>query len=154
MRAAKFVPLIAISIAFLFGAVDRSGAQSESTKATQVAQGAEKNLKPPKAKTTVLMVQKLDGMPGFVVQVVLVEGPPGWVGGRHYHPGHLFGYVIEGTFMHNFDGLASQTIPTGKVFYENPGSVMRSRNDSSTEVVKNVVFQILREDQSGAFSVK
>ena len=50
------------------------------------------------------------------------------------------GYVLEGTFVSKFDGLTAKTIPAGEVFYENPNSVMRSRNGSSTEVVKNVVF--------------
>lgn len=33
---------------------------------------------PPKAKSTLILEQELEGLPGYVVQVVLIEGPPGW----------------------------------------------------------------------------
>ena len=109
---------------------------------------------PPKAKTTVLLTQKLEGLPGFSVQVVLVEGPPGWVGGRHYHPGHVFIYMLEGTYQLNFDDLTSRTVLAGEVIYEAPNTVMRSKNGSSTEWVRDVVFQIIRDGQPAAVSVK
>ena len=88
---------------------------------TQLTQSAE----PPKAKTTVLLTQKLEGLPGFSVQVVLVEGPPGWVGGRHYHPGHVFVYMLDGTYQLNYDDLTSRTVLPGEVFYEAPNTIMR-----------------------------
>lgn len=108
----------------------------------------------PKATSTLLLEQKLEGLPGYVVQVVLVEGPPGWVGGRHYHPGHLFGYILEGSYEFNFDNMTSRTVGPGEVFYETPNSVMRSRNGSSTEWVRNVVFLLLREGDPPAVSVE
>lgn len=73
---------------------------------------------------------------------------------KHYHPGHLFGYVFEGTYHVNFEDMTSRTIRAGEVFYENPNSVMRSKNASSTEWTKEIVFQILPEDQPGGISVK
>ena len=107
----------------------------------------------PKAISTLLLEQKLEGLPGYVMQVVLVEGPPGWVGGRHYHPGHLFGYILEGSYEFNFADMTSRTVGPGEVFYETPNTVMRSRNGSSTEWVKDVVFLLLREGDPGAVSV-
>jgi len=135
----------------LFPVVSIVAATAVGTLAVQ-SLGAGEN--PPKAKSTLLLEQKLEGLPGYKVQVVIVDGPPGWVGSKHYHPGHLFGYVIEGTYQVNFEGMASRTIPAGEVFYENPNSVMRSKNASSTEGSKQIVFQVLPEDQPGAFSVK
>ena len=117
---------------------------------TQLTQSAE----PPKAKTTVLLTQKLEGLPGFSVQVVLVEGPPGWVGGRHYHPGHVFVYMLDGTYQLNYDDLTSRTVLPGEVFYEAPNTIMRSKNGSSTEWVRDVVFQIIRDGEPPAVSVK
>lgn len=154
MRLEKFVPLIAISIAFLIGSIDRSGAQTGSTKGTQVAQAAEKKLKSPKAKTTVLLEQKLEGMPGFKVVMILLEGPPGWVGGRHFHPGSVFGYIMEGTYQINPEGLNPRTVQQGGTFYEPPNTVMRAQNGSETEPQRSVVFQIVREGQPAAVSVK
>ncbi len=114
--------------------------------------GASEN--PPKAKTKLLLEQKLEGLPGYKVQVVLIDGPPGWVGSKHYHPGNLFGYVFEGTYHVNFADMTSRTIGAGEVFYEGPNSVMRSKKASSTEWTKEIVFQILPEDQPGGISVK
>ena len=154
MRVAKFVPLIAISIAFILGSIDQPGAQPGSTKGIQVAQGAQKNLKPPKAKTTVLLEQKLEGMPGFKVIMILLEGPPGWVGGRHFHPGPVFGYVVEGTYQINPEGLNPRTFQQGEAYYERPNTVMRGGNVSGTEPQRSIVFQIVREDQPVAVSIK
>ncbi len=157
MQRARLFRLFSIAISIAVGtfglqaqAADKQSLQNSLPAETQLTQSAE----PPKAKTTVLMTQKLEGLPGFSVQVVLVEGPPGWVGGRHYHPGHVFVYMLDGTYQLNFDDLTSRTVLPGEVFYEAPNTVMRSKNGSSTEWVRDVVFQILRDDQPAAVSVK
>ena len=157
MRRARLIRIFSIAVSFAVGtlgvqaqAADELSVQNNLPAETQLTQSAE----PPKAKTTVLMKQKLEGLPGFSVQIVLVEGPPGWVGGRHYHPGHVFVYMLDGTYQLNFEDLTSRTVLPGEVFYEAPNSVMRSRNGSSTEWVRDVVFQILRDGQPVAVSVK
>ena len=157
MRRTRLIRFFSIAVSFAVGtiglqtqAADDQSLQNILPAETQLTQSAE----PPKAKTTVLLEQKLEGLPGFSVQVVLVEGPPGWVGGRHYHPGHVFIYMLEGTYQLNFEDLTSRTVKAGEVFYEAPNSIMRSRNGSSTEWVRDVVFQILRDGQPVAVSVK
>ena len=157
MRRTRLIRFFSIAISFAVGtiglqvqAADDQSLQNILPAETQLTQSAE----PPKAKTTVLLEQKLEGLPGFSVQVVLVEGPPGWVGGRHYHPGHVFVYMLDGTYQLNFEELTSRTVKAGEVFYEAPNSIMRSRNGSSTEWVRDVVFQILRDGQPVAVSVK
>ena len=157
MRRARLIRIFSIAVSFAVGtlgvqaqAADELSVQNNLPAETQLTQSAE----PPKAKTTVLMKQKLEGLPGFSVQIVLVEGPPGWVGGRHYHPGHVFVYMLDGTYQLNFEDLTSRTVKAGEVFYEAPNSIMRSRNGSSTEWVRDVVFQILRDGQPVAVSVK
>jgi len=157
MQRARLIRFFSIAVSFAVGtlglqaqATDEQSVQNILPAETQLTQSAE----PPKAKTTVLMTQKLEGLPGFSVQIVLVEGPPGWVGGRHYHPGHVFIYMLDGTYQLNFEDLTSRTVKAGEVFYEAPNSIMRSRNGSSTEWVRDVVFQILRDGQPVAVSVK
>jgi len=157
MRRAKLIRFFSIAVSFAVGtlglqaqAADEQSVQNSLPAETQLTQSTD----PPKAKTTVLLTQKLEGIPGFSVQVVLVEGPPGWVGGRHYHPGHVFIYMIEGTYQLNFDDLTSRTVLAGEAFYESPNTVMRSKNGSSTEWVRDVVFQIIRDGQPAAVSVK
>ena len=157
MRRTRLIRFFSIAVSFAVGtiglqvqAADDQSVQNILPAETQLTQSAE----PPKAKTTVLLEQKLEGLPGFSVQVVLVEGPPGWVGGRHYHPGHVFVYMLDGTYQLNFEDLTSRTVKPGEVFYEAPNYIMRSRNGSSTEWVRDVVFQILRDGQPVAVSVK
>ncbi len=157
MRQARFIRFFSIAVSFALGtlglqaqAADEQSVQNIIPAETQLTQSAE----PPKAKTTVLMTQKLEGLPGFSVQIVLVEGPPGWVGGRHYHPGHVFVYMLDGTYQLNFDDLTSRTVLPGEVFYEAPNTIMRSKNGSSTEWVRDIVFQIIRDGQPAAVSVK
>ncbi len=157
MRRARLILIFSVVASIAVGtlgvqalAADERSMQTKLPTETQLAQTG----KPPRAKTRILLEQKLSGLPGFKIQIVYVDGPPGWVGGRHYHPGHVFGYVLEGTYELNFEDLTSRTIRAGEVFYETPNTVMRSRNGSSTEVERNIVFHILREDQPGAVSVK
>lgn len=118
-----------------------------------LADAAGQAANPPKAKSTLILEQELEGLPGYVVQVVLVEGPPGWVGGRHYHPGHVVGYILEGSYEFNFDDVTSRTVGAGEAFYESPNTVMRSRNGSSTEWVRDVVFHLKRKEDPPAVSV-
>jgi len=135
----------------LFPVVSIVAAIAVGTLAVQNLSAGENS---PKAKTTLLLEQKLEGLPGYKVQIVFIDGPPGWVGSKHYHPGNLFGYVFEGTYHVNFEDMTSRTIRAGEVFYESPNSVMRSRNASSTEGTKEIVFQVLPEDQPGVISVE
>lgn len=118
------------------------------------AQVAGQAADPPKAKSTLILEQELEGLPGYVVQVVLIEGPPGWVGGRHYHPGHVVGYILEGSYEFNFDDVTSRTVGAGEAFYESPNTVMRSKNGSSTEWVRDVVFHLKRKEDPPAVSVQ
>ena len=50
--------------------------------------------------------------------------------------------------------MTSRTVKAGEAFYETPNTVMRSKNGSGTEWVRDIVFQIKREGDPGAVSVK
>lgn len=143
MKNSRFLPVLALLVASttsVFGGLPAGEALAQTSSA-------------PKAKSTLLLEQELEGLPGYVVQVVLVEGPPGWVGGRHYHPGHLFGYILGGSYEFNFDNMTSRTVGPGEVFYESPNTVMQSRNGSDTEWVRDVVFHLKRVEDPPAVSV-
>ena len=80
MRRTRLIRFFSIAVSFAVGtiglqvqAADHQSVQNILPAETQLTQSAE----PPKARTTVLLEQKLEGLPGFSVQVVLVEGPPG-----------------------------------------------------------------------------
>lgn len=97
-----------------------------------------------KVKRTTLLKEVLAGMPGKETQVKHMEFPPGWVGSKHYHPGHVFVYVLEGTFIVDVEGRARRTVRAGEAFAELPGSdwVMQARNGSATDWVKILLFQV------------
>lgn len=131
-----------------------SSAMIVAFAAIPFAEVAGETADPPKAKSTLILEQELEGLPGYVVQIVLVEGPPGWVGGRHYHPGHVFGYILEGSYEFNFDDVTGRMVGAGEAFYESPNTVMRSRNGSTTEWVRDVVFHLKRKEDPPAVSVQ
>ena len=97
-----------------------------------------------KVKRTTLLKEALAGMHGKEAQVKHMEFPPAWVGSKHYHPGHVFVYVLEGTFIVDVKGRARRTVRAGEAFAELPGSdwVMQARNGSATDWVKILLFQV------------
>lgn len=98
-------------------------------------------------KMTSLMNTALPEHPGTEAHVVHFEAPPGWVGGKHYHQGHVFVYVLEGTMRFELDGKAPITVAAGEVFHELPGQVMRARNPSTDKALKFTAFQLNPEGQ-------
>ena len=107
-----------------------------------------------KAKRTTLLKETLAGVQGKEAQVKHMEFPPGWVGSKHYHPGHVFVYVLEGTFIVDVEGRARRTVRAGEAFAELPGSdwVMQARNGSATDWVKILLFQV--GDEGAPITIK
>jgi quercetin dioxygenase-like cupin family protein len=99
------------------------------------------------AKMTALMKTALAGMPGTEAHMIRVEVPPGWIGGKHYHQGHVIVYVLEGAMRFELAGQAPITVGAGEVFHERPGEVMRARNVRADTELKFMVFQLNPEGQ-------
>jgi quercetin dioxygenase-like cupin family protein len=93
-------------------------------------------------KTTGLMKTALAGMPGTEAHVFRAEVPPEWVGGKHYHQGHVFVYVLEGAMTFELDGKAPITVGAGEVFHDLPGQVMRARNPCTDKALPFMVVQL------------
>ena len=68
--------------------------------------------------------------------------PAGWIGGKHYHPGHVFVYVLEGSITFTFDNAPSRTVKAGEIYYETPNDRMLAKNASASEGLKLIVFQV------------
>src|SRR5262245_24078793 len=66
------------------------------------------------AKVTRLITTDLAGCDGKEVIVELNEYGPG-TNGTHYHPGHSFAYVIEGSQIITVEGKAARTLRAGDV---------------------------------------
>jgi quercetin dioxygenase-like cupin family protein len=95
----------------------------------------------PKAEVKTLVQGPLAGVEGKEVIVKQFTLPPGHVGGRHFHPGPVFVYVLEGALDIETGGKV-QTVRAGELYQEPLRQVMQARNTSTSEGVKLVVFQV------------
>ncbi len=107
----------------------------------QAANAGEQEYKP-KAKVTSLVETPLAGVKGKTVIIKHFEIPPGFVGGKHIHPGPVFVYVLEGEITIDTEATGRQTIKPGQLYQEPIRTVMQGRNLSTTDPAKFVVFQV------------
>lgn len=95
----------------------------------------------PKAKMTSLVQGPLAGVEGKDVFISHLELPPNFVGGKHWHPGPVFVYVLEGELtVETEDGV--QSFKAGEVFSEPIKRTMRGKNVNTAEPVKLLIFQV------------
>ena len=78
---------------------------------------------------------------GKEVVIIHFSLPPGFVGGKHFHPGPVFVYVLEGELTVETDA-GIETISAGKIYREELRQTMRGKNLSTTDAAKIVVFQV------------
>jgi quercetin dioxygenase-like cupin family protein len=104
---------------------------------------------------TPLMAHPVEGMPGKLAQMLIVEYAPGYEAPSHTHPGLLYGYVLEGRFTTEVEGQPLTTYTKGQAFYEPAGAEHRiSRNPSATEPLKLLIFIVAEEGKPLAAPVK
>ncbi len=95
----------------------------------------------PKAEVTKLLQVPLAGVEGKEVVIKHFSLPAGFVGGKHFHPGPVFVYVLEGELTIETDaGL--ETISAGQLYREELRQTMRAKNVSADNPTKIVVFQV------------
>ncbi len=96
------------------------------------------------AQQTLLFETTMTDVLGRVVAIRKFERAPGTGGTPHRHPGsHTFGYVLEGTYEVQVDDGPMRRLGPGETFYEQPNALHAvSRNGSSTEVVRYLVFTV------------
>ena len=104
------------------------------------AQGAAAHETKPVVKT--LLKMPLAGIAGKEANVVLLDVGPGWKIGNHFHPGHVFVYMIQGSIKIEVEGEPARVLGPGDVLYELPDRNMVANNISSTEGAKFLVFQV------------
>ena len=116
----------------LVGAISLGAALSQDARAAEYK---------PKATVKSLVEVPLVGVEGQTVDIKQITLPPGYVGGRHFHPGAVFVYVIEGELtIETLD--RTYTIPAGEVYQEIPQVVMWAKNVSASQTTKIVLFQV------------
>jgi quercetin dioxygenase-like cupin family protein len=105
-------------------------------------------------KRTELLRKQLAGMEGHEGIVFIGEIAPGAVTGKHYHPGHEFLYVLEGSGTWEVNGEPPLSMKAGDSFYQPPDQAHNVKNGSETAPLKNVVFLIAPKGQSLGVPVK
>ncbi len=89
-----------------------------------------------------LLNTPLAGIAGKEANVVLFDVGPGWTIDNHFHPGHVFVYMIRGSIKIEVEGEPARIIGPGDVLHEIPDRSMVANNISSTKGAKFLVFQV------------
>ena len=105
-------------------------------------------------KTTVLQKVDLMGIEGKEGLIILAEVAPGVVGGKHYHPGQEFAYILEGSVILEVEGKPPVTYKTGETWYLPPKQVHYTKNVSTTAPFKVLGFAIADKGQPLVVPVK
>ena len=95
----------------------------------------------PKAVVQTLHQGPLAGMEGKEMIVKHLALPAEFVGGRHYHPGPVFVYVLEGVLTVVLDG-ETKTFSAGELYAEDIDDVMVGKNLSASDDLEILVFQV------------
>jgi len=142
MKHSRIMVFTLIALSFLVGTAGTLSAQAQSQKAQA-----------PKAKSTTLLRMPLAGVDGMDVIIKRFEFPANFVGGKHWHPGPVFVYVLEGELTIETDkGL--QTIKAGEVYAETPELAMRAKNLSAKGTLRTVAFLIGKSNKPFKVNVK
>jgi len=96
----------------------------------------------------------LHGVDGKHVTIVHGAFPAGWLGGRHYHTGPVYVYVLEGSFTIDEQGKPRQTFTVGQLYEEPIGTPMQARNSSTSEQLKVLLFQVHGQGEPLAYKVE
>lgn len=94
------------------------------------------------ADMTTVLRSDLVAISGKEAHILRVELPAGWIGGRHYHTGDVFVYVVDGEFVVDVDEEGRKTFGSGEVYHEAVNKVMQARNPSTTVRTKLILFQV------------
>ena len=105
-------------------------------------------------KATVLQKVDLTGIEGKEGIVGLAEIAPGTIVGKHYHPGHEFVYILEGSQILEIEGKPPVTYKAGDTWYLSPKQVHSTKNVSETAPVKVLAFAIADKGQPLTVPVK
>ena len=93
-------------------------------------------------KSTRLLTTDLGGScEGKEVTVELNEAGPG-TSGKHYHPGHSFTYILDGSESYAVEGQPGRTVRTGDALHEAPMQVHTVDNLSA---VKLLVIRVIEK---------
>lgn len=96
----------------------------------------------PQETVTPLLTVPLAGDESKEVRIFHISAPPGFETPKHFHPGQLFLYVVEGAITIDLEGEEPVKLGPGDVIAEHSGTNMVGRNPSSTHGAELIVFEI------------
>jgi quercetin dioxygenase-like cupin family protein len=108
----------------------------------------------PTAALNTLVERPLHGVDGKQVTILHGAFPAGWVGGKHYHTGPVYVYVLEGSFTVDEQGKAQQTFTAGQLYEEPIGTPMQARNVSASDELRILLFQVHAPGEPLAYRVE
>jgi len=100
-----------------------------------------------KQQRTILSKTDLAVAPGREAIVLTVDGAPGLVGKKHFHPGDEFIYIAEGTLTLDVAGKGKVTLKKGETLHIPAKVVHQAVNPSADTPFKAVTFGIFEKGQ-------
>ena len=91
------------------------------------------------------------GKEGVMLSVVI---PPALVGGKHYHPGDEFLYLVEGSLTIEIDGNAPVTLKPGETVHIPGKAIHRALNPNATAPARVLTFGVFQKGQPDTTPVK
>lgn len=124
-----------------------SGAMVAGVIGTPVFAAEEKEEYVSEAEKTKLVEKALPNAEGKVIHIDHIKFPPDFVGGKHYHSGPVYVYVLDGTFAIDEEGKPTKTFETGEVYEEPIGQTMQATNKSADGPLEVLVIQVSDEGE-------
>ena len=101
-------------------------------------------------KSTRLLTTDLAGWcEGKEVTVELNEAGPG-TSGKHYHPGHSFTYILDGSESYAVEGQPGRTVHAGDILHEAP---MQLHTVDNLSAVKLLVIRVIEKGKQATVRI-
>ena len=91
------------------------------------------------------------GKEGVLLSVVI---PPGLIGGKHYHPGDEFLYLVEGTLTIEIDDKPPVTLKPGETLHIPGKAIHRALNPNANAPARVLTFGVFQKGQPDTTPVK
>jgi|GEM_PF-2947868 len=130
--------------ALAFGLIVGTGLLMPPGRDSQAADKKRDVYVSPGADRKTLVNEPLHGVEGQHVTIDHYTFPPGWTGGRHYHNGPVYVYVLEGSLSMDEQGKERRSLKPGDLYREPIGTPMQARNPSASDPLKALVIQVTR----------
>lgn len=99
------------------------------------------------AVRNVLVEKPLPGADGKIISINHFKLPSGYEGGRHYHSGPVYVYVVDGVLRVEEEGGSTKTFKAGELYEEPIGTTMQAFNESADEPIELLVIQVQNEGE-------